>query len=214
MPIERSSPGKITFSWKSKASIYAFIFYTILTVNIIIVGNERIKVLHETKKFDDYIYGILFIIFLIPHFWIPFVGWVKLEISLKLTLLRIFKGVANDVASYKTNWGSFQVRYYRVTGENLEFPRLKVMIVFISIGCLLCAVIFILSLSLLLDGFPLWQTSAYCETLHQLILIALHFQIILDHVMTMLNMNSALWYINSRGIKIASESLSRCFRKV
>lgn len=32
--------------------------------------------------------------------------------------------------------------------------------------------------------------------------------------MTMLNMNSALWYINSRGIKTASENLSRCFRKV
>lgn len=28
----------------------------------------------------------------------------------------------------------------------------------------------------------------------------------------MLNMNSALWYINSRGIKVASENLSRCFR--
>lgn len=80
MPIERSSPGKVTFSWKSKASIYAFIFYAILTVNILIVGNERIKVLQETKKFDDYIYGILFVIFLIPHFWIPFVGWVSYKI--------------------------------------------------------------------------------------------------------------------------------------
>jgi hypothetical protein len=76
MPIERSSPGRVTFSWKSKASIYAFIFYAILTVNIFIVGSERIKVLQATKKFDDYIYGVLFIIFLIPHFWIPFVGWV------------------------------------------------------------------------------------------------------------------------------------------
>lgn len=136
MPIERSSPGKVTFSWRSKASIYAFIFYSILTVNIFIVGSERVRVLQSTKKFDDYIYAILFIIFLIPHFWIPFVGW----------------GVANDVANYKTCWGSFQVRYFRVTGENLEFPRLKVMIVFISIGCLLCSIVFILSLSMLLEG--------------------------------------------------------------
>lgn len=78
MPIERSSPGKVTFSWRSKASIYAVIFYLILTVLIVIVGTERIKVLQNTKKFDDYIYGILFVIFLIPHFWIPFVGWVKI----------------------------------------------------------------------------------------------------------------------------------------
>ncbi|KAL7029965.1 hypothetical protein ACKWTF_006447 [Chironomus riparius] len=180
MPIERSSPGKVTFSWRSKASIYAFFFYLTLTVLVIIVGIERIKVLQNTKKFDDYIYGILFVIFLIPHFWIPFVGW----------------GVANDVANYKTYWGTFQVRYFRVTGENLQFPKLKMQIVIISIGCLLCAIIFIMSMSILLEGFPIWQTSAYY------------------HVMTMLNMNSALWYINSRGIKIASESLSRCFRKV
>ncbi|KAG5684235.1 hypothetical protein PVAND_013473 [Polypedilum vanderplanki] len=178
MPVERSSPGKVTFSWRSKASIYAFCFYSLLTVVIVIVGIERIQFFQRTNKFDDYIYGILFVIFLIPHFWIPFVGW----------------GVANDVAEYKTNWGTFQVRYYRVTGENLEFPKLKMQIVLISIGCLLCAIAFIMSLSILLEGFPLWQTSAYY------------------HVMTMLNMNSALWYINSRGIKIASESLSRCFR--
>ena len=78
MPIERSSPGKVTFSWRSKASIYAFFFYITLTVIIVIVGIERIKVLENTKKFDDYIYGILFVIFLIPHFWIPFVGWVRI----------------------------------------------------------------------------------------------------------------------------------------
>lgn len=149
MPIERTSPGRVTFSWKSWASIYAFLFYCCTTVIVVIVGQERIKILSNTRKFDESIYGILFIIFLVPHFWIPFVGW----------------GVANDVAEYKTNWGSFQVRYYRVTGENLQFPRLKILIVIISIGCLLCAILFILSLSVLLEGFPLWHTCAYCEFL-------------------------------------------------
>jgi hypothetical protein len=77
MPIERSSPGKVTFSWRSKASLYAFCFYSLLTIVIVIVGIERIKFFQKTNKFDDYIYGILFVIFLIPHFWIPFVGWVR-----------------------------------------------------------------------------------------------------------------------------------------
>lgn len=149
MPIERSSPGKVTFSWKSAASIYAFCFYCFATVIVLVVGYERVKILSNTQKFDESIYGVLFIIFLVPHFWIPFVGW----------------GVANDVAAYKTNWGTFQVRYFRVTGENLEFPRLKVLIVIISIGCLLCAVLFIVSLSILLEGFPMWHTSAYCENI-------------------------------------------------
>jgi hypothetical protein len=89
----------------------------------------------------------LLTIYQVPHFWIPWVGW----------------GVANDVARYKTSWGTFQVRYFRVTGENLKFPRLKIMIVIISVGCLLCAVLFIVSLSFLLDGFPLWHTWAYCK---------------------------------------------------
>ena len=147
MPIERSSPGRVTFAWNSWASIYAVLFYCFLTAIVVVVGRERIIILENTTKFDETIYGILILIFLIPHFWIPFVGW----------------GVANDVAEYKTNWGTFQVRYFRVTGENLQFPRLKILIVIISVACLLFAVLFILSLSLLLEGFPLWHTIAYCE---------------------------------------------------
>ncbi|XP_058467629.1 gustatory and odorant receptor 22-like [Malaya genurostris] len=179
MPILRSSPGRITFNWKSWASIYAYCFYLVSSVVVLIVGYERIVILQQTKKFDEYIYGILFVIFLVPHFWIPFVGW----------------GVAKHVAVYKTMWGTFQVRYYRVTGTNLKFPNLKILIIIFSFGCLVCSIVFLLSLSFLLDGFTLWHTLAYY------------------HIITMLNMNSALWYINSRGIRVASSSLSDRFRK-
>lgn len=136
MPITRSSPGRVTFSWKSGATIYAILFYIAATIVVLTVGYERIKILETTKKFDDYIYAIVFIIFLVPHFWVPFVGW----------------GVASHVAVYKTMWGSFQVRYYRVTGRSLQFPRLKILIVIISTGCLLCAILFLLSLTVLLEG--------------------------------------------------------------
>lgn len=64
-----------------------------MTVVVLIVGYERIMILRSIRKFDDYIYAILFVVFLVPHFWIPFVGW----------------GVAQQVAIYKTNWGKFQV---------------------------------------------------------------------------------------------------------
>nr|QMS80370.1 gustatory receptor [Histia rhodope] len=180
MPITRSRPGTITFSWKSRATAYAIFFYIASTAVVLVVGYERIMILRSIKKFDDYIYAILFVVFLIPHFWIPFVGW----------------GVAHEVAIYKTNWGKFQVRYYRVTGENLQFPNLKNLIVVISVGCLLLAVCFLLSLCALLDGFLLRHTAAYY------------------HIITMINMNCALWYINCKAIKIASQSLSLCFRKV
>lgn len=93
MPIQRTSPGRMSFSWKSSATIYAFIFWTVMTIIVLIVARERIQILYTTKQFDEYIYAVIFVIYLIPHFWIPFVGW----------------GVAGEVAEYKTSWGKFQV---------------------------------------------------------------------------------------------------------
>lgn len=103
MPITRSSPGKVTFNWRSGATIYAIFFYIVTTVIVLIVGQERVHILQTTKRFDDYIYAILFVIFLVPHFWIPFVGW----------------GVAHHVAVYKTMWGAFQVCICRYTHTNM-----------------------------------------------------------------------------------------------
>lgn len=69
--------GKITFSWKSLATAYSILFYVVTTTIVVIVGQERLEILRTTKKFDDKIYAIIFVIFLVPHFWIPFVGWGK-----------------------------------------------------------------------------------------------------------------------------------------
>lgn len=83
----------VTFRWRSAATYYAVCFYLLSTAIVLVVGYERVLILQTTKKFDDYIYAIIFIVFLVPHFWIPFVGW----------------GVAHQVAIYKTMWGRFQV---------------------------------------------------------------------------------------------------------
>lgn len=69
--------GRVTFSWKSLATIYAIFFYIAMTVVVFYVGRERIRILGETKRFDEKIYAYIFVIFLVPHFWIPFVGWGK-----------------------------------------------------------------------------------------------------------------------------------------
>lgn len=103
MPIQRGEIGRITFSWFSIPTIYAYCFYTITTVLVIMVGYERLIILtQKSKKFDEYIYSIIFVVFLVPHFWIPYVGW----------------GVAKDVCKYKNSWGHFQLDYYKVTGKN------------------------------------------------------------------------------------------------
>lgn len=178
MPIVRDKPGITSFKWKSWATYYAVGFWTLMTPIVLLIGWERIKYLRNITVFDEIIYAVIFVILLVPHFWIPFVGW----------------GVATRVATYKTMWTSFQVRYFKVTGTGLQFPNLQLLIVILSIGCLFCAIAFLWMLSTLLDGFQLWHTAAYY------------------HIMTMLNMNCALWYINTRGIKVASKCLAERFR--
>lgn len=104
MPIQRGEVGKITFGWCSTAMIYTYIFYASTTVLVVMVGYERLDILlNKSRQFDEYIYSIIFVIYLIPHFWIPFVGW----------------GVAKEVVNYKNSWGTFQLHYYKVTGKTI-----------------------------------------------------------------------------------------------
>lgn len=65
-----TSTGRVTFRWKSLATIYAILFYIAMTVVVYYVGRERIRILGETKKFDEKIYAYIFVIFLVPHFWV------------------------------------------------------------------------------------------------------------------------------------------------
>lgn len=136
MPVIRTSPGVVTFHWKSNAMIYAICLYSLITIVVVRTGMERIEILITTKEFDELIYAIIFVIFLIPHFWIPFVGW----------------GVANHVAAYKTMWATFQVRFYRVSGTMLNFPNLSMLILILFVGTVLFAVLFLISLTFLLEG--------------------------------------------------------------
>lgn len=76
------------------------------------------------------------------------------------------------------------------------FPHLNALIVIISTGCLILAVAFLLTLSALLEGFTLYHTTAYL------------------HIITMINMNCALWYINCRAIGNASKSVADSFEVV
>nr|AVH87320.1 gustatory receptor 5 [Holotrichia parallela] len=180
MPIQRGQIGRITFGWLSIPSIYAYCFYAITTVLVLWVGYERLIILTQrSKKFDEYIYSVIFVVFLIPHFWIPYVGW----------------GVAKEVCKYKNSWAHFQLDYYKITGKSLRFPHLSTLIVIISSGCLIVAVAFLFILSALLEGFTLYHTTAYV------------------HIITMINMNCALWYINCRAMGNASESVADSFEE-
>ncbi|KAJ8976651.1 hypothetical protein NQ317_010366 [Molorchus minor] len=77
--------------------------YVVMTLIVVLVSYERLDILlNKSKKFDEYIYSIIFIIFPgAPFFWIPFVGW----------------GVAYEVCDYKNGWGKFQLHYYKIAGR-------------------------------------------------------------------------------------------------
>lgn len=51
--LQRILSGRITFSWKSKASIYAYFFYAFATIIVLIVGRERLLILQTIQKFDE-----------------------------------------------------------------------------------------------------------------------------------------------------------------
>lgn len=59
-----------------------------------IVFKERLKlVLLPGKRFDEYIYAIIFLSILIPHFLLPISAWTS----------------GSDVAIFKNMWTQFQV---------------------------------------------------------------------------------------------------------
>lgn len=96
VPVHRRT-GRITFAWKSRAFVYAFCLYAFTTTLVLMVGYQRVQILTVgSKKFDEYIYSIIFIVYLIPHFIIPFVGWL----------------MADQVVHYKNSWTVYQVRRY------------------------------------------------------------------------------------------------------
>lgn len=95
------------------------------------------------------------------------------------------------------------------------------LIVIISTGCLLCAILFLLALNALLEGTRLSiepNIFVHCKVISTVTMILLGFllwhTIAYIHIITMINMNCALWYINCRGIKVAAVSLSDSFRVV
>lgn len=65
------------------------------TVIVILVGKERIaNTLQPDKPFDEYIYNIIFLCILTPHFLLPIASW----------------RYAGEVAKYKNMWTHYQVR--------------------------------------------------------------------------------------------------------
>lgn len=78
----------------SKTALYAYFIFMAETAFVAAVFRERlILILQGGKRFDEYIYGVIFISILIPHFLLPVAAWTN----------------GSEVAKFKNMWTRFQV---------------------------------------------------------------------------------------------------------
>ncbi|KAK9717552.1 7tm Chemosensory receptor [Popillia japonica] len=153
MPIERSGKGKTTFRWFSGATIYAYSIFLAETIFVTIIFKERLLlVLQKGKRFDEYIYSIIFLSILIPHFLLPIAAWTN----------------GHEVAKFKNMWSRFQLKYYQVTGTAIIFHNLTLISYSLCIFSWVLGIAIMLAQYYLQPDMQLWHTFAYYHILAML----------------------------------------------
>jgi gustatory receptor len=165
MPIMRSPPGshmpRTTFRWCSKAFIWSYIVYGCETIIVVLIGKERIaKFISNTdKRFDEVIYNIIFMSILVPHFLLPLASWRN----------------GAQVAIFKNMWTDYQLKFLRITGEPIVFPRLY------PLTWALCFLSWGLSFAIILSQYYLQPDFQFTHTFAYY------------HIIAMLNGFCSLW---------------------
>jgi gustatory receptor len=185
MPIMRSPKGvkmpRTTFNWCSKAFIWAYIIYACETVIVITIGIERMKMFlsNTDKKFDEVIYNVIFMSFLLPHFLLPVASWRN----------------GKEVAKFKNMWTSYQVRYLKVIGSPIVFPKLY------PLTWTLCIIMWVLSIGIVVSQYFLQPDFQFTHTFAYY------------HIIAMLNGFCSLWYVNCTAFGITSKAFAKELRK-
>nr|XP_029714703.1 gustatory and odorant receptor 22 [Aedes albopictus] len=158
MPIVRSPKGvnmpRTTFTWCSKAFVWAYFIYACETVLVVLVAKERIKrfTSPSDKRFDEVIYNIIFMSLLVPHFVVPMASWRN----------------GSEVAKFKNMWTDFQYKYLMVTGKPIVFPKLYPITWTLCVVSWIVSFVIILSQFYLQPDFQLSHTFAYYHILAML----------------------------------------------
>nr|CAH7727297.1 unnamed protein product [Callosobruchus chinensis] len=152
MPIEREV-GKTTYSWTSATNMWAYFVFAAETIFVSIVFKERLYlVLKPGKRFDEYIYAIIFLSILIPHFLLPIGAWTN----------------GGEVAKFKNMWTKFQYKYYTVTGHPVKFQNLTLISYVLCVVSWLVGIVLMLAQFYLQEDMLLWHTFAYFHILAML----------------------------------------------
>ncbi|KRT84043.1 hypothetical protein AMK59_173, partial [Oryctes borbonicus] len=133
--------------------IYAYFLFLAETVFVTIVFKERLLlVLQKGKRFDEYIYSIIFLSILIPHFLLPIAAWTN----------------GHEVAKFKNMWTHFQLKYYQVTGTAIVFKRLGLITYSLCIFSWVLGIVVMLAQYYLQPDMQLWHTFGYYHILAML----------------------------------------------
>lgn len=155
--------------------MWAYFIYGLLSVVVVMTFVERItSFLRSEKRFDEIIYNVIFLSILLPHFLLPIASWRN----------------GSEVAKFKNMWTHYQLKYLKVTGSEIVFPKLY------PLTWILCFVSWGVALALILaqyyfqPDFLFWHTFAYY------------------HIIAMLNGFCSLWFINCTAFGVASRALA------
>lgn len=139
--------------WKSKTALYAYCVYTVETLFVLRVLEARVNILlHGGKRFDEYIYGIIFLSILSPHFLLPILAWTN----------------GAEVAQFKNMWTKFQYKYYEITGIPLLFERLTWITYSLCVFSWVMAIVIMVAQYYLQPDMELWHTAGYYHILAML----------------------------------------------
>ncbi|XP_044744506.1 gustatory and odorant receptor 22-like [Coccinella septempunctata] len=153
MPIERASKGNTTFRWISPAALWAYIIYIVETCFVALVFKERFMLISQGgKRFDEYIYGIIFLSIMIPHFLLPVGAWTT----------------GSEVAIFKNMWTRFQLKYFKITGTPVIFPNLELITYALCVLSWVAGILIMLAQYYLQPDMLLWHTFAYFHILAML----------------------------------------------
>ncbi|XP_055372099.1 gustatory and odorant receptor 21a [Condylostylus longicornis] len=179
MPIKRNPRGQLKrtgYEWLSGVFLWAFFVWSLESIIVVFVLKERVNAFNannENKRFDEVVYNVIFISILFTHFLLPIAAWRH----------------GPQVAIFKNMWTNYQLKYLKVTGTAVVFPKLYKLtwgLCFFSWGA---SVALCLSQFYLQPDFVLWNTFGYY------------------HIFAMLNGFCSLWYINCTAFGVASKAL-------
>ncbi|CAG9562425.1 unnamed protein product [Danaus chrysippus] len=181
VPKDAQTTKRTTYNWISKATLWAYLVWSLESIIVIKVGRERYSNFQQNtnKRFDEVIYNIIFLSILIPHFLLPIASWRH----------------GPEVAIFKNMWTHYQLKYLKITGTPIVFPKLYSLTWGLCVFSWALSFAVILSQNYLQDDFELWQSFAYY------------------HIIAMLDGFCSLWYINCNAFGTASKGLATNLHK-